>query len=526
MRMITGMLAAALVCVASSSAAQEERLGRVRFKTSCTPAAQKAFDRAVALLHSFAYPETVESFAAIPQIDAKCALAYWGVAASLRPDPLVGPWDAATMQRALAAVAQGEALAPKAGRDRDWLAAVKTLYQDFETVDQDTRSRRYEQAMAALARKHPGDIEARVFHALALNEIFDGKDAKPVLAAIRELQPLERRFGDHPGILHYLIRSFENQPATKKALPYGPRYARIAPAAPHAQQMASHVYSMLGMWKESVAANEATLRVAAEFASRHRIDGVLVDVPRAYDALVYAQLQLGKDAAALAALNEALKPAKIAGSMPVAEAARAAAAARYALERQDWKAAAKLEMHEGYAVAETLTRFARALGAARSGDLPAARAEVDKLRALRAAFDGAQQSYWTRQVEMQILAAQAWVAQEQGSPREAHKAMRAAADLDDALAKNPALESRLYPMRELLGDLLREQGDPGAALTEYDAAMKLTPNRLRSYYGAARSAEAIGDRKKAATYFSQLAKLTHDANSDRAELREMKAKLP
>jgi tetratricopeptide (TPR) repeat protein len=520
------LLVVVFTCLATCAAAQEEKLGRTRFKTSCTPAAQRAFDRALALLHSFAYPETVESFAAIPQIDAKCAIAYWGVAASLRPDPLVGPWPAETLKRALEAVEQGEAAGAKTVREKDWLAAITVLYMDFERVDQDTRSRRYEQAMAALARKYPDDIEARVFHALALNEIFDGRDAKPVQAAIKSLQPLERRFGDHPGVLHYLIRSFENGPANKKALPYAARYAKVAPAAPHALQMSSHIYSMLGMWKESIAANQAAIKVAGEFARRYRVDGVLADVPRAYDALIYARLQLGQDAAALASLTETAKAEKVVGSLPAAQTARAAAAARYALERQDWKAAAKLDVQQGYAVAESLTRFARALGAARSGDLPAARAEIDRLWALRAVFDGGKQTYWAGQVEMQILAAQAWVAQAQGNRREAHKTMRAAADFDDAIAKNTVLESRLYPLRELLGDLLREQGDPGAALTEYDAVSKTMPNRLRTWYGAAKAAEAIGERKKAAAYFNQLAKLAQDADGDRPEVREMKAKLP
>src|SRR6185436_1316301 len=243
-RMRRFFFAAAIACSVFGAAAQDEKLGKVRFKTSCTPAAQKAFERAVALLHSFAYPETVESFTAIPQIDPKCGIAYWGIAASLRPDPLIGPWDEATLKRALDAVEQGEAAGAKSSlREKEWLAAIKVLYKDFKTVDQATRSRRYEQAMAALVRKYPDDVEARVFHALALNEVFDGSAAKPLQAAIKSLQTLERRFGEHPGILHYLIRSFENAQATthatKKALPYAARYVRAAPASPHAQQMAS-----------------------------------------------------------------------------------------------------------------------------------------------------------------------------------------------------------------------------------------------------------------------------------------------
>jgi tetratricopeptide (TPR) repeat protein len=515
-------LAVAMACAVCSAAAQDEKLGKVRFKTSCSAAAQKEFDRALALLHSFAFPETVRAFSAIPQTDPKCAIAWWGVAASLRPDPLVGPWDAATLKRALEAVERGEKVGAKTTREKDWLAAIKVLYKDFEIVDQDMRSRKYEQAMAALVRKYPDDIEARAFHALAVNEIFDGKDGKPLALAIKGLQPLERRYGDHPGIIHYLILSFENGPASKKALPYANRYPRIAPAVPRAQQMPSHIYSMLGLWKESVAANQAALRVAAEFAEKHSVDGVLADVPRACDALTYAHLQLGQDASALAAANEAAKPAKIVGPLPAAQAARAAAAARYALERQDWKSAAKLEMVEGYAVAEAVTRFARALGAARSGESGPARAEINKLRAVRAVFDEAHQTYWTEQTEMLILAAQAWVVQAQGNRREAHKLARAAADLEDSSAKNTLLESRVYPMRELLADLLREQGDPGAALTEYEAVLKATPNRLRTYYGAAKAAEAIGEKKKAAAYFQLLGKLTQDAESERPELAELK----
>ena len=230
--------------------------------------------------------------------------------------------------------------------------------------------------------------------------------------------------------------------------------------------MPSHIYSMLGMWKESVAANQAALRVAAEFAEKYGVDGVLADVPRAYDALAYAHLQLGQDASALAAVNEAAKPAKIVGSLPVAQAARAAR--RGAL-------CARAPGLEGRGEA----RDGRGLRGRRSGDAlrasarrgpqrrdpGAARADINKLRAVRAAFDGAHQVYWTEQTEMLVLAAQAWVVQAQGSRREAHKLMRAAADLEDASAKNTVLESRIYPMRELLADLLREQGDPGAALT-------------------------------------------------------------
>src|SRR6266513_3371379 len=175
---------------------KKEKLGKVLFKTSCTPEAQKEFERALGMLHSFWFPETIRAFTAIPQTDPTCAGAYWGLAVSIRPNPLVGPWDAATLKRGLDAVERGEAIGAKTERERDWLAAIKEFYRDFDKVDQDTRTRNYEQAMAALSQKYPDDVEAKVFHALALNETFDHKDMAPLLKAISILEPLNKKYPD------------------------------------------------------------------------------------------------------------------------------------------------------------------------------------------------------------------------------------------------------------------------------------------------------------------------------------------
>src|SRR5712691_7704812 len=309
--------------------AKKEGFGRVLFKTSCSPQAQKEFERALAQLHSFDFPETLKSFAAIPQTDPGCAISYWGLAVATRPNPLVGPWDAATLKRGLDAVEKGEAIGAKTQRERDWLAAIKEFYKDFDKVDQDTRTLNYEKAMAALSRKYPADVEAKVFHALALNEIFDHKDMAPLLKAIAILEPLNKKYPDHPGITHYLIHSYDFAPLARKGVPVANKYAKIAPSASHAQHMPSHIYSMVGMWKESIASNISSVKVATEYGERAKLDGVLVGIPHSYDFMTYAYLQLGQDNKAKGLLSENAKITKVLGPVSAGQMARAAIPARY-----------------------------------------------------------------------------------------------------------------------------------------------------------------------------------------------------
>lgn len=510
----------------SQSKPQGERLGKVLFKTSCTPEAQKEFERALAMLHSFYFPETVKAFTRVTETDPACAIAYWGLAVSTRPNPLVGPWDAATLKRGFDAVEKGKAIGAKTERERDWLAAIGEFYKDFDKVDQDTRTKNYEKAMEALVKKYPSDVEAKVFHALALNEIFDHKNFEPLLRAAKILEPLDKKYPDHPGITHYLIHSYDFAPIAKKGIPAANKYAKVAPAAPHAVHMPSHIYSMVGMWKESIDSNLKSNKVSMEYAARANLDGVLVGVPHANDFMQYAYLQLGQDAKAKALIDETAAIKKVIGPVSAGNTARAAVPARYYLERQDWKGAAQLQpLGTPFPPAEAITYFARAIGAARSGDHAAAQASIEKLHELRAGLEKAKQRYWAEQVEVQILGAQAWLAQAQGKKEEALKFMRAAADLEDGSEKHVAMENRLYPMRELLGDMLMEHGQSAAALAEYETSMKNAPNRLRGFYGAAKAAEAAGDKKKAAGYMQQLARLTRSADSDRAEIREAKQRV-
>ena len=511
----------------ANRAQNPEKLGRVLFKTSCSPEAQKQFERALAMLHSFFFPETIKTFSAIPETDARCAIAYWGIAISQRPNPLVGPFDAATLKRGLDAIEKGEAIGAKTPRERDWLAALKEFYKDYDKIDQDTRTKNYAKAMEALAKKYPDDVEAKIFWALALNETFDHKSMDPLVKAIQILEPLDRKYPDHPGITHYLIHSYDFAPIAQRGVPAANKYARIAPSAPHALHMPSHIYSMVGMWEASIAANIRTVAASNEYGAKNNLDGIYPAIPHSWDFMQYAYLQLGRDDKAKALTEEVAGVKKIFASRYVTECGAAAVAARYMLERQDWKGAAALQVLDIVKApqAKAITHFARALGAARSDDLAAAPADIDKLKELRTSLEKASQPYWAGQVEVQILAAQAWVAEAQTNKEDALKFMRAAADLEDASEKHVAMENRLYPMRELLADMLMAQGQATVALKEYEAALKNAPMRLRGFYGAAKAAEASGDTKKARDYYAKLASLTRNADSDRPELREVKQRL-
>jgi len=503
-----------------------EKLGRVHFKTSCSPEAQKEFERALAMLHSFFFPETVKAFMAIPTTDPSCAIAYWGIAISQRPNPLVGPFDAATLKRGLDAIEKGESIGPKTERERDWLAALKEFHKDYDKVDQDTRTKNYAKAMERLATKYPDDVEAKIFYALALNETFDHKSMDPLLKAIAILEPIDRKYPDHPGVTHYLIHSYDFPAIANRGVPAANKYAQIAPSAPHAQHMPSHIYSMVGMWQESVNSNWRSVLVANEYAAKAKLDGTLGGVPHAYDFMAYAYLQMGQDVKARGLIQDSTAIKKVVGVPLAGATARAAVPARFMLERQDWQGAAQLQaLGTGFPMAEAITYFARAMGGARGGDIAAARADIEKLKEQRAALEKAGQGYWAGQVEIQILGAQAWTAQGEGNKSDALKFMRAAADLEDASEKHVAMENRLYPMRELLADMLMAQGEGAAALKEYETSLKNAPMRLRGFYGAAKAADASGDAKKARDYFEKLAKLTRYADGDRPELREAKQRL-
>lgn len=524
------MAALSLPALADSPKAQTPlagaKFGTVRFPTSCNPAAQHQFEQALAMLHSFNYPNTIAAFKSVLDADPQCAIAWWGVAISQRPNPLVAPFDEASLKRGLDAAQQGIAAGPKTQREADWLRAIESFYKDYGTLSQGQRTLAYEQAMATLSAKYPRDTEAAIFYALALNEAAPHSDK--TYARQRKagaiLERIYREAPDHPGVAHYLIHSYDCTALATQGLPFAQKYAAIAPDAPHAQHMPSHTYSMLGMWPESVKSNEAALNVMVRDAARAWPGATRPSAAHSWDFMAYAYLQMGMDKAAAGVRDQAEAARKFPFERSVMHTGLAAIPARYALERGAWKEAAALQPRgSSFAQAEAITYFARALGAARSGDPQAARVSIDKLRELRESLEKSGQPYWAEQTDAQILAANAWVDLATGKRQEAVTGMRKAAGLEDASEKDVAMENRLYPMRELLADMLLELGQPGAALKEYEASLKSAPNRLHGLYGAAKSAQGIHDDARAARYFEKLVVLTANADSARPEIAEARS---
>ena len=359
------------------------------------------------------------------------------------------------------------------------------------------------------------DVEAQVFYALTLQASASHSDVSYAsqIKSAAMLEKLYQQNPQHPGVTHFLIHAYDFPPLADKGIAPARRYAGVAPAVPHARHMPSHIYSMVGLWEESIASNLAALEIQPDYY-------------HAYDFAVYAALQLGQDARAkMMADKAATTPVR--GDRPSGPGtftALAAMPARQALERGDWAAAAALPITASrFAQADSLTRFARGLGMARAGDPAGAKAEIAAMETLRAALQKADQAYWADRTDEQILAVSAWLALKEGNTAQAVKLMRAAADGEDGSVKNVLMENRLYPLRELLADLLLDAGQASAALQEYEVAVKTYPNRYRGLWGAVQAATAAGERGKTADYMGKFAALARNADGPRPETARAKA---
>ena len=507
-----------------------EKLGTVHFATSCTPAAQPAFDRAVSLLHSFEFGPAIASFDAALKTDPSCGMARWGVALSRWGNPFtVGARSAAQLKDGLAAVESARAIGVKTDRERAYLDAITNLYADAAQRSQRVRLEAYRDAMGQLARRFPDDNEAAIFYALSLTaaEDINDKTYASRLQAVAILEPMFAKQPNHPGLAHYIIHSYDVPALAPRALDAARRYAEIAPSAPHALHMPSHTFTRVGLWQQSIEANLASAAVA----KAQRVTG---EELHASDYQMYAYLQTAQDAAAkrlLEALPEIISrfgPGAVAGAAPPSAAHYAIAAipARWVLERGAWADAAKLEVRQsGLPYVEALTEFARALGAARSGDLAKARDAVTRLEALRAREAEANEPYWTQQIDIQRRAAAAWVAFAEGRTREALDELRAAADAEDKTEKAAVTPGPLAPAREQLGDMLLLSKDARGALKEFQATLAKEPNRFRTLYGAARAAAAAGSDADAKRYYKDLTDMCARADGARPELQEARAAL-
>jgi len=474
-----------------------ERLGTVSFASSCSPAARPMVTRAVALLHSFWYDEAEKTFRAAAAADPRCGIAWWGVAMSNYHQVWPTPYTPEELARGMAAAQKATSVGARTPRERAYIAAAAVFFKDAGKTDIIPRARAYEAAMESLVARFSDDDEARIFYALAL--VAHGmslptdktyayqKKAAGILNGLLDKHP------DHPGIAHYLIHSFDYPALAPLALKAAQAYSKIAPSSPHALHMPSHIFVRLGMWSETIDSNIASADAARAHAARTRPGTASRDMLHAYDYLAYAYLQRGEEAKAQQLVDQiatikALDVENFAGYY-----ALAAVPARHALERRRWDEAAALTVKpenfpwNRYAYAEAITVFARAIGAARSGNPERARADVARLQQLKQNLIDQKNGYWADQVDAQRRVAEAWIARAEGRNDEALSLLRSAADLEDSMDKSPVTPGAVLPAREMLGDLLMELNQPEKALEAYEATLKDSPNRLNGLSGAARA---------------------------------------
>jgi tetratricopeptide (TPR) repeat protein len=517
MKRLLIVLALACICTSPREAAAQHdhpQLGKVSFPTSCDPKVQPEFERGVAMLHSYWFNYAGKTFLAVLEQDPKCAMAYWGVAMDLLGNTLAFPPPRQTAGKAWDLLEKARTIEVKTERERDWIETLRAYYRNYDSIPVEDRLLAYHKAIEQLAQRYPDDFEAQVYYALTLQASAPKSDLTYAnqLKSAALLEKLYQQNPQHPGISHYLIHAYDYPPMAEKGIAAARRYASIAPAVPHARHMPAHIYSMVGFWQDSIDANLSALEIQPDYY-------------HASDFIVYAHLQLAQDAKASAMIKKALNTPERGDRPPMASnyTALAAMPARYALERADWTAAGTLPMTSSqHPQADSLTRFTRGLGLARTRSLAGARDEIKAMLGLRSALEKAGERYWADRTDEQILAVSAWIAYAEGAKDRALEMMRKSADGEDASVKHVAMENRLYPMRELLGDLLMEVGQPTEAFNEYVKALAQNPNRWRGLYGAARAAEAAGDRENAASYYNKLIALSQGSDGSRPELERAK----
>jgi hypothetical protein len=516
-------LAVALALSAGLSLAQpaqadDEKLGNVNFETSCKPEAQKLFNQGMLYQHSFWYRASQRTFEDVLKADPECGIAYWGIALSLLWNPHTTP-PVKNLAEGAAAIDKGKSVGARTARERDYLDALGVMYADYDKVDHRTRLVAYAKAMEQLAQRYPNDDEAQIHYALSLNTSASPADKTYAnqLKGAAILEVIAKRQPQHPGVAHYLIHLYDYPPIAEKGIEAARRYAKIAPAAAHAQHMPSHIFTRVGYWGESIASNAEAARVAMQSKD-------FAEQLHAMDYEVYAYLQLGQDQKAKAVIDEATNVAGFAETSLPGPYALAISPARYVIERGDWKAASELQVRPSpQAQAQAITCFARALGAARSGNPDAAKPDIAKLAELRDKLRDAKDAYWSEQVDIQRQVATAWVLYAEGKHDDALNAMSAAADAEDRTEKHPVTPGVPKPARELYGEMLLESGKPAEALAAFEATLKKEPNRLGATIGAAKAAEKAGDTAKAQEYYRQVVTIAGDADKSRTEVSDARA---
>jgi hypothetical protein len=508
--------------------ARREQLGEVNFSVSCSSAAQKDFNRAMAMFHSFWFDPAKEEFAKVLRQDGRCGMAHWGIAMMSMGNPFAWPPNANALKGASAAIVEAQQVGAKSERERDYIAVLAAFLKDWETRDHRTRIAAFEKAMESLVAKYPTDDEAKILYALVLNAtaLPTDKTFTNQLKAGGILEPLFKKYPRHPGVAHYLIHTYDYAELAERGLPAARVYAKVAPDAPHALHMPSHIFSRMGLWPEMIESNVASYLAAKSELQKTTLGIGNYDALHAMDYIVFAHLQQAQDKAARRYLEEVAAIRKVNVENAVAAYAFASIPARFALERGDWKQAAALQLSPSdlawskFPQAEAILVFARGLGAARIGDVASARRDAERLQALKDAMTAARLDYWAGQADFQIKTVSAWIALAEKRNQEAVQLMRAAADAEDASDKHPVTPGNVAPSRQLLGEMLMTLGSAAQAFAEFERSLKRDPNRFRGVYGAARAAEASGNREAARVYFARLRTLAVDWNTERPELTQ------
>lgn len=508
-----------------------EKLGEVQFQVLCKAAAQKEFNRGMALFHSFWFEPAKKSFAKVLEHDPECGMAHWGIAIMSMGNPFAWPTNPVAMKSAATAAGEAQRVGAKTERERDYIAALSVFFKEWETTEHRPRAVAFEKAMADLSARYPQDDEAQILHALLLDAtaLPTDKSYANQLKAAGILEPMSKKYPNHPGVTHYLIHTYDYADLAEKGLPAARAYASIAPSVPHALHMPSHIFSRLGLWQEMVDGNRISYQAARNELADKTLGVGTYDALHAMDYMVFGELQQAQDKAARQVVDEVGAIRRINVENFVAAYAFAAIPSRFALERGDWSAAAALKLSPGdlawnkFPQAEAILVYARGLGAARTGDVAAARKDMERLQTLNETMVAAKIGYWPGQTDFQIKALSAWIALTEQHTDEAVQLMRAAAEAEEASDKHPVTPGNIVPSRQLLAEMLLGLDQPALALIEFERSLKRDPNRFRAIYGAARAAEAAGKREMAKAYYAKLQSLTADHDTERPELSHAKA---
>jgi tetratricopeptide (TPR) repeat protein len=518
--------------------------GTVDFPVSCSSAVRPEFLRGVALLHSFFYEEARRIFTEVAAKDPTCAMAQWGIGMTWW-HPIWTPPTPEEMKAGKAAADKAMAIKAATERERGFITALNTYYNTPDSpttgevgqschgpVGPRDRVIAYENAMRKLYDKYPDDVEVQTFYALAVLAVGYATPTDTTLAnqlrAAAILEKLWKTNPQHPGVAHYLIHSYDYPAFAERGLAAARSYGSIAPWVPHALHMPSHIFTRLGMWEDSIAANRSSSEASRAYAKMRHRDATEAEELHALDYMAYSYLQEGQDAKAKEVVDFAATVRKTNPELEFSAAyALAAIPSRYALERNAWSDAAALRVPalphwSSFPFMEALIEYAHALGRAHTGDIEGARKAMDRMRQLRDATTDPKFDYFKRQLDQQMQAASAWVAYGEGKKENAVDLLRRTADAEDILGKHPVSPGALVPAREQLGDLLLKLDRPKEAQREFEAALKIYPGRFRGLYGAAQAAAQIGEKEKAHHYYAKLIEQTAKADGSRSELAQLR----